>query len=222
MIISAAAHGGMVLLWFLLMFASTGVLEHAGIKVPFFAFFSHDSGLRPREAPWNMLIAMGIAAFFCIFNGAFPGPLYSLMPFPVDYQPYTAAHVMGQTLLLLFASLAFVLLLMSGLYPAEMRAVNLDADWFFRKGSRLVLTVVTGIAAFIARIGEALFIRFLPSFLSNFSRRPVSRMAEAVGRAGNPGNQDRLDQLNVIPSGVPVILAVAFLYVLAFYFIVKG
>lgn len=222
MVISAAAHGGMVLLWFLLMFASTGVLEHAGIKVPFFAFFSHDSGLRPREAPWNMLIAMGIAAFFCIFNGTFPGPLYSLMPYPVVYEPYTASHVIGTTLLLLFASLAFILLLMSGLYPAEMRAVNLDADWFFRKGSRLVLAVVTGITASIARAGEALFIRSLPSILSSFSRRPVSRIAEAVGRTGNPGNRDRLDQLNVIPSGVPVILAVAFLYILAFYFIVKG
>lgn len=223
MIISAAAHGGMVLLWFLLMFASTGVLEHAGIKVPFFAFFSHDSGLRPREAPLNMLIAMGIAAFFCIFNGAFPGPLYSLMPFPVTYEPYTVPHVLGQTLLLLFASLAFVLLLMSGLYPAEMRAVNLDADWFFRKGSRAVVTVVTTVFAFVAKAGESLFIRFLPSRLSAFTREPVTRLAETFGASKTSGEErGRLDHLTVTPSGVPVILAVAFLYVLAFFFIMKG
>jgi len=223
MIISAAAHGGMVLLWFLLMFASTGVLEHAGIKVPFFAFFSHDSGLRPREAPVNMLIAMGIAAFFCIFNGAFPGPLYSFMPYPVTYEPYTVPHVLGQTLLLLFASLAFVFLLKSGLYPAEMRAVNLDADWFFRKGSRVVVTAVTAVAAFVARLGDALFIRYLPSRLSGISREPVTRLAETFGASNNPGEErGRRDHLTVVPSGVPVIIAVAFLYVLVFYFIVKG
>lgn len=171
----------------------------------------------------NMLIAMGIAAFFCIFNGAFPGPLYSLMPFPVTYEPYTVPHVLGQTLLLLFASLAFVLLLMSGLYPAEMRAVNLDADWFFRKGSRAVVTVVTTVFAFVAKAGESLFIRFLPSRLSAFTREPVTRLAETFSASKTSGEErGRLDHLTIIPSGVPVILAVAFLYVLAFYFIVKG
>ena len=40
--------------------ASAGVLEHAGVKIPFFAFFSHDSGKRPKEAPFTMLLAMGL------------------------------------------------------------------------------------------------------------------------------------------------------------------
>ena len=36
-----------------------------------------------------MLIAMGLAAVLCIAIGVFPGPLYALLPYPVDFEPYT-------------------------------------------------------------------------------------------------------------------------------------
>ena len=133
MVVEASASGGMVVIWLMLLFASVGVLEHAGIKVPFHAFFSHDSGIRTKEAPLHMLIAMGITAFLCIFVGVFPGPLYSLLPYPVNFEPYTASHVVTTLQLLSFGALAYVILLMSGIFPAEMRATNLDVDWFYRK-----------------------------------------------------------------------------------------
>jgi len=136
MVMDAAAGGHMRVIWFILLFASAGVFHHAGIKIPFFAFFGHDSGMRPKEAPLNMLLAMGIAAFLCIFIGSFPGPLYSLLPYPVDYVPYTMPHVVGQTQLLFFSALAFSLLLLSGIYPGEQRCVNLDSDWFYRMAGR--------------------------------------------------------------------------------------
>ena len=118
-----------------LLFASVGVLEHAGIKIPFFAFFAHDSGLRPKEPPLNMLLAMGIAAFLCIFVGTFPNAfLYPMLPnVEASYQPYTVAHVTDQYALLLFSALAFTLLMRAGLYPAEIRSTNLDTDWLYRK-----------------------------------------------------------------------------------------
>ena len=134
MIISAAAHGKLAVIWLTLQFASAGVFHHAGIKVPFFTFFSEDSGIRAKEPPLNMLLAMGITAFLCIAIGIYPGPLYSILPYPVDYVPYTGAHVIGQLQLLMFGALAFCLLILSGYYPAEMRAINLDTDWFYRKG----------------------------------------------------------------------------------------
>jgi multicomponent Na+:H+ antiporter subunit D len=140
MVMDAAALGDMRIIWFILLFASAGVFHHAGIKIPFFAFFSHDTGMRPKEAPLNMLLAMGIAAFLCVFIGSYPWPLYSLLPFQdVAYDPYTASHVVGQTQLLFFSALAFSLLLLSGIYPAEMRSVNLDADWFYRKAGKRFL-----------------------------------------------------------------------------------
>jgi multicomponent Na+:H+ antiporter subunit D len=136
MIISAAGHHHMVTVWLILQFASAGVFHHAGIKVPFFTFFGEDSGLRPKEPPLNMLIAMGIAAFLCLFIGIYPAPLYEILPYPdVHYVPYTGAHVVGQLQLLMFGALAFCLLILSGHYPAELRSINLDTDWFYRKGS---------------------------------------------------------------------------------------
>ncbi|NQY74426.1 MAG: Na(+)/H(+) antiporter subunit D [Candidatus Margulisbacteria bacterium] len=138
MVQTAAADQHYYIVWFVLLFASAGVFHHAGIKIPFFTFFSHDAGHRVKEAPWNMLAAMGIAAFLCIFIGVFPQYLYAILPFQVDYQPYTLEHVLAQSQLLFFSAFAFCLLLLSGIYPSEIRAINIDTDWFYRKGSRLL------------------------------------------------------------------------------------
>ncbi len=135
MVVDAAASGHMLILWFVLLFASAGVLEHAGIKVPFFAFFSHDGGHRVEKAPWSMRAAMGVAAFLCVFIGIFPGYLYELLPHDAPYVPYTTAHIVTNLQLLVFAGLAFCLLLLGGIYPAEKRATNLDFDWFYRIGA---------------------------------------------------------------------------------------
>ena len=71
MIMSAAAEEHQFVVWIILLIASAGVMEHSGIKIPFFAFFAgHDSGKRVKEAPWNMLTAMAIAAFLCIGLGS--------------------------------------------------------------------------------------------------------------------------------------------------------
>jgi multicomponent Na+:H+ antiporter subunit D len=131
--LSATLDQGYVVAWVILLFASAGVLEHSGIKIPYFAFFAHDSGIRCKEAPPNMLIAMGITAFLSIAIGVYPDPLYAMLPYPVDYQPYTGPHVMKQLQLLFFAMLAFALLVRTGLYPAEMPSLNLNTDWIYRR-----------------------------------------------------------------------------------------
>lgn len=133
MIMSAAAIEGYTFNWLVLLFASAGVFHHAGIKIPYFAFFAHDSGIRCREAPGNMLAAMGIAAALCIGIGVFPGVLYGLLPYAPDYEPYTASHVVAQLQLLFFSALAFAVLMRTGIYPPELKSVNLDSDWLYRK-----------------------------------------------------------------------------------------
>ncbi|MBE0446931.1 MAG: Na(+)/H(+) antiporter subunit D [Actinobacteria bacterium] len=172
MVVSAVAHEGMAIIWFILIFASVGVLEHAGIKIPFFAFFSHDSGIRTKEAPLNMLLAMGIAAFLCIFIGTFPGFLYSILPYPVDYVPYAAGHVMNQLQLLFFSALAFTILLLAGIYPSEIRAINVDADWPYRKGAGAFMWFINKPMAKVgARINKTVF-EVIPSSLIWASRNP--------------------------------------------------
>ena len=133
MILSAAAEQGYAVPWLILLFASAGVLHHSGIKIPFFTFFYHDSGIRVREAPRHMLAAMAIAAFLCIGIGVWPQPLYAILPYTVDYRPYTFEHVITQYQLQLFSVLAFTWLLRTGLYPPELRSVNLDSDVVYRK-----------------------------------------------------------------------------------------
>ena len=141
------------IIWAILVFASAGVLSHSGIKIPYFTFFGHDSGLRPKEAPIHMQIAMGFTAFLCIFIGVYPEPLYALLPYKVVYQPYTMSHVVGQLQLLCFALLAFVVLMRTGIHPPEIRAVNLDVDWIYR---RLIPTLYKIIYAGVAKIFQLL------------------------------------------------------------------
>jgi len=152
MIMTAAAGEGHWIAWTVLLMASAGVMEHSGIKIPYFAFFAHDSGRRVKEAPWNMLLAMGITAFLCVYIGVYPEPLYAILPFPVDYTPYTTAHVITQLQLLLFALLAFIVLIRTGWYPAEMRSVNLDTDWIYRKFLPCVLRCVGGMIGKVDRM----------------------------------------------------------------------
>ena len=88
-----------------------------------------------------MLLAMGIFAFLCIGLGVYPQPLYDILPFPVSYEPYTAAHLVAQFQLLLFAGLAFFVML-----PMMKRTltISLDFDWFYRYLLKhLVLAVVS-------------------------------------------------------------------------------
>lgn len=133
MIMTAAAADHRWFVWGVLLFASAGVFHHSGIKIPYFAFFAHDSGKRVKEAPWNMLLAMGLTAFLCIFIGVYPKALYDILPFPVDYVPYTTAHVITQLQLLMFSALAFTVLMLYKIYPPELKSTNLDTDWFYRK-----------------------------------------------------------------------------------------
>ncbi len=142
MILTAAAEEHMFVVWILLLVASAGVMEHSGIKIPFFAFFAHDSGWRVKEAPWNMLLAMGLASALCIGLGIGYQYLYKILPYDMHdlhYEPYTVTHVVTQLQLLLFAALAFVVLIKTGVYPEEMAAINLDSDWVYR---RLLPTII--------------------------------------------------------------------------------
>jgi multicomponent Na+:H+ antiporter subunit D len=133
MVITAALQQGYDWVWVALLFASAGVFHHAGIKVPFFAFFAHDSGIRTTEAPRNMLLAMAMASAVSIGVGVYPAALYVLLPFPVDYLPYTASHVLTQCQLLFYSALAFYALKITGIYPPELPSTNLDVEWTYRK-----------------------------------------------------------------------------------------
>jgi multicomponent Na+:H+ antiporter subunit D len=154
MVMSALLEEGRVAVWLAMLFASAGVLEHAGIKIPYFAFFAHDAKLEAKEPPVNMLLAMTLAAVVCVAVGVFPSLLYDILPYDAEYHPYDLTHVLTQMQLLAFAILGVVFLHMSGRYPAEIPAVNLDIEWLWRKAlpwtARGVRRVVAGVGARVA------------------------------------------------------------------------
>ena len=134
MILTSVSDAGYWEVWLILLFASAGVFHHSGIKIPYFAFFAHDRGLRPKEAPIPMLFAMGITASLCFLIGIYPDFLYAMLPYPVDYVPYTTSHVINQLQLLMFSALAFAVLMVFKIYPPELRSTNIDFDWIYRRG----------------------------------------------------------------------------------------
>ncbi len=144
LILSASAGNGYYIVWLCLVIASAGVLSHSGIKIPYFTFFAHDSGKRPLEAPRHMRYAMIIAAVLCVGLGVFPGLLYSLLPYEVDYHPYGISHVLTQMQLLCFALLAFVFLMKTHRHPPEVRATNIDSDVVYRKWIPSIMPGVVG------------------------------------------------------------------------------
>jgi multicomponent Na+:H+ antiporter subunit D len=153
MISQAAVDGNLVWVYMALTAASAGVFLHAGIKFPWFVFFQKDSGLRPKDAPWNMGLAMIIFASLCILLGIFPELLYGLLPYPVDYQPYTVGKVLFYLQLLLFSGLAFFVLL-----PLMKRTmtISLDTDWLWR---RAAVSLVRIIEQVLSSIGEVIAVR---------------------------------------------------------------
>ncbi len=141
MIIQAAATEHLVWVLLVLEVASAGVFLHAGLKYPFFVFFSKDSGLRPPEAPRHMLLAMGGLAFLCILIGVYPQPLYALLPFDVaGFDAYKAGKLVGHMQLLLFSAAAFFVMLP---LLRNTDTIALDTDWFYRRGGSLFYRAVS-------------------------------------------------------------------------------
>ncbi len=157
MVVSAAGEAHLPWIFLGLTMASAGTFLHTGLKLPYYMFFGKDAGIQAHEPPKNMLVAMGIAAAACTLIGLFPGALYSLLPFDASYHPYTVAHVTNTIGMLAFTMLGFFLLL-KHLDPHN--EISLDTDWFYRRGTRLLMRVVEGplllVEKFVSGIYELL------------------------------------------------------------------
>jgi len=114
-----------------------------------------------------MLIAMAIAAGFCIFNGCFPHVLlYPLLPLASNYEPYDWMHVITQTQLLLWSALAFTILKLTHLYPPELRGINIDAEWSYRKGAKGFMWLLENPLGRLAGGSQRLVLETIPRALT--------------------------------------------------------
>jgi multicomponent Na+:H+ antiporter subunit D len=131
--------------------ASIGTFLHTGLKLPWNIWLQGMNAPAPEiedrlkdsafNSPRNMLIGMGILAFLCILLGVFPKILYNLLPYPVEFVPYTLTRVFSLTQMFIFTFLGFWLLrkLVVG-HPTQ----TLDTDWFVRIPGKLFLRFCHG------------------------------------------------------------------------------
>ena len=138
MIVASAHEAGRLNLLALMELAGIGTFLSVGLKVTYFAFFGkrETPAIAAKEPPKNMLWAMGLTSALCFIIGVYPKVLYDLLPFPVEYHPYTASHLSEMLQLLSFTGLVFFLLVKK-LVPEDK--INLDMDYVYRKGGRLFM-----------------------------------------------------------------------------------
>jgi multicomponent Na+:H+ antiporter subunit D len=149
----AAGVDGRALAVLLLKIASVGTFLHTGLKLPFGTWFGREGpGPRTNEGhrvqvgpvPATMIAAMALSAALNLAIGVFPALLYDLLPFPVDYDPYTLSKVVEKSQILLFTALGFWILLDK--LHAEP-TVSLDTDVLYRRWGARLASMITGAPA---------------------------------------------------------------------------
>lgn len=188
MTVAAAGEAHKIIIMIMLMLASIGTFLSVGLKLPYFIWFNKDCGIKPKEPPLNMKVAMGIAAFLCYFLGIYPKFLFDMLPNPVHWEPYTASHLSEIMQLMAFTGLGFFILLKK-LSPEP--SLNLDTDWFYRKGAKAFMWIVNKPLAafeynFVGEIYEFIIqkpILRIAHYLRVFDTEAVDGTVNDVGKA---------------------------------------
>ncbi len=146
LIFDAVAKKHLVYPYLLLLLAATGTFLYTALKIPYLVFFGEDKPVtsKAQDPPANMSIAMTIGALLCLLLGLLPGFLYGLLPYPMDYHPYTADHIVSTLSLLGFATLGFVFLKNR---LVRTPGINIDTDIFYIYGGRALLWIARRIFA---------------------------------------------------------------------------
>ncbi|MBM3310372.1 MAG: Na(+)/H(+) antiporter subunit D [Candidatus Aminicenantes bacterium] len=134
MVVAAAGEAGYGTAMLLMTLASVGTFLSVGLKLPYFTWFGPKAGFEPARPPRNMLVGMGLVGGLCLGYGLAPILLYRILPFPVEYRPYTGAHLAESLELLAFTFAAFWILRK---VLAPKPRLLLDLDWFYRRPAAL-------------------------------------------------------------------------------------
>ncbi len=154
-VIAAAEEAGFIGVALLLYAASIGTFLHTGLKLPYFTWFGPRKEMAAAPLPWGMYAGMGVAAALCIAVGVFYESFYALLPYAIDFHPYSGYKLIHTAEYLTFTAIAFF----AFLGPLKPKATfSLDSDWVYRKGGgvsgRLVLSpLVSAFAAADSVVG---------------------------------------------------------------------
>jgi len=229
MIVQAGFEDHKLWVGFLLLLASAGTFLHTGLKVPYFIWFgknhcSKETWERAAEPPWNMMTAMAVTSFLCIFIGCYTPYLYRMLPYPVEFAPYTAYHVSETLQILLFTGLGFFLLIKK-LEPEAK--ISLDLDWPYRMGGRAFLWLarkpvqaVDNVVGEIYRAGGIVPLMRSASLVNLFDNRVIDGVVDGfAGAIRSLGGRFRGAQRGALQENLTLAFAVAALAILAFVFL---
>ena len=227
MVVAGAGEAHHPVLMVLMLLASVGTFLSVGLKLPYFAWFGKDCGLKPKEPPKNMLWAMGITSFLCFLIGVYPKVLYDLLPFKeaaAEFHPYALPHLSETVQILLFTGLVFFLLL-KRLEPEAK--INLDFDWFYRKlmdgfmwfDEKIIQTLDTDWGE-LYRTFALKVLMILAGFFAWFDRWGIDGVVDnvAYGTQGI-GNQVRKVQTGNIQNYLALALLVIFVIIGIYWFL---
>ena len=204
MIVAAAGAEHHPAIMLMLLAAAVGTFLSVGIKLPYFIWYGgRQPDFEAKDPPWNMQLAMAIAAFLCFFIGIYPEWLYRMLPFPVAYEPYTGMHISETMQIFAFTGLGFYLMVRKLTphmhkftlnilrLPAEpeprvhqpLSTINLDTDWFYRKGALIFMKFARGP------------VDFLNELVSNIHSTVGLRITMALARVSSLFDREGIDRV---------------------------
>lgn len=174
MVVAAAEEAHHPWAMFLMLLASVGTFLSVGLKLPYFTWGGKDKGLKIKKLPFNMYVAMTLVAFICFLHGIKPGLLYQLLPYPVDYHPYSTTHLLETIQILSFTLVGFWLL-RKKLTPHAQ--IALDVDWLYRyPGKKVAQFTLDKVVAFFiwTERWATQGVRILADWIKNPAELPAS------------------------------------------------
>ncbi len=208
--VSAAAEMGLGSVELLLNLAGVGTFLSITLKMGYFIFLRQGTEQSREEKPLRplrpeMKLAMMGGAGLCLVTGLFPGLLYDLLPYPIDYEPYTIDHL-TQTLMLLGSAMAAFLMYLPHMKPSE--GISLDVDWFYR---RPLKKVIFGLSALLCRIQDFLGKGLVAGIQKwePFLKNPVRKWLPSVDEADHESYDEDLYRLPISnPIGWIVVMLI--------------
>jgi multicomponent Na+:H+ antiporter subunit D len=229
MIVAAGFEQHKLWVGFLLLLASAGTFLHTGLKVPYFIWFGKnhckpETWQRAADPGWNMNAAMAITSFLCIFIGCYTPYLYRMLPYPVEYDPYTSYHISETLQILLFTAVGFFLLIKK-LEPTA--TISLDMDWFYRKGglafawlARKPIQFVDTCVGEIYRVGGLIPLMKSSFLVGVFDNRVIDGAVDGLaGIIGSLGSRLRRAQRGALQENLTIAFACAAVLLLGFLFV---
>ena len=226
LVIHAAALSGMSWVVLSLNLVAVGTFLYIGLKLPYFTWFAEKStNLKPSKVPTGMYIGMGLTALACFIIGVYPNVLYNILPYPVDYHPYSARHISETMQLLLFTGLGFWAIVKM---LVNKPVINLDFDWFYRRPVRLAYKVfVAAPARFFGYFEQGAF--KIVGQIKDIIKNPIGYVARRMSYIGIERHDKRTaaadtrnynpDKYRISVEAMMLVIVISFIILISWSFL---